>query len=183
MSSDRSIMLTGAPYHILAYGSLLGTTVFNTGIATIIQFKTLPRLQFSNLQTKTFPWYFGLQTTLPVVIALTLPGRGPFGASGGLRGLLDPVNRWGTLVPLAAAFVTGLANWFVLLPASTACIVERRKQEEKDGKRSWDPQPHSQEMAALNKKFGVLHGISSLLNVVHLVASVVYGVTLAKRIH
>lgn len=154
-----------------------------TGIATIIQFKNLPRLQFSNLQTKTFPWYFGLQTTLPVVIALTLPGRGPFGSSGGISGLFDPANRWGTLVPLASAFVSGLANWVVLLPATTASIRERRKQEEKDGKRSWDAAPHSQEMAALNKQFGILHGISSLLNVVHLVASVVYGVTLAGRIH
>lgn len=79
--------------------------------------------------------------------------------------------------------MTGLANWVVLLPATKACIVERRKQEEKDGKRSWDPAPHSQEMAALNKKFGMLHGVSSLLNVVHLVATVVYGVTLAGRIY
>lgn len=114
---------------------------------------------------------------------MTLPGRGPFGAPGGLQGVLEPANRWNTLVPLATLFLTGLANWVVLLPASKACIVERRKQEEKDGKRSWDPQPHSQEMAALNKKFGMLHGISSLLNVVHFVASIVYGVTLAERIH
>ncbi|ROV89560.1 hypothetical protein VSDG_08545 [Cytospora chrysosperma] len=175
--SGRSIMLTGAPYHILAYGSLFGTT-----LCTIIQFKTLPTLQFSELQTKTFPWYFGLQTTLPVALAVTLPGR-PFGPSSGIRGLFDPANRWGTMVPLVTAFVSGLANWVVLLPASKACIVERRKQEAKDGKRSWDPQPHSQEMAALNKKFGMLHGISSLLNVVNFVASVVYGITLAARIH
>lgn len=86
-------------------------------------------------------------------------------------------------MPLATVFLTGLANWVVLLPASKACIAERRKQEEKDGKRSWDPKPHSQEMTALNKKFGMLHGISSLLNVANIVASVVYGFTLAGRIH
>ncbi|KUI64717.1 hypothetical protein VM1G_00751 [Cytospora mali] len=180
--SNRSIMLTGAPYHILAYGSLFGTTLFNTCIGTVIQFKTLPTLQFSDLQTKTFPWYFGLQTTLPLALAVTLPGR-PFGPASGIQGLFDSANRWGTLLPLATIFVTGLVNWTVLLPVSKECIVERRKQEEKDGKRSWDPQPHSQEMAALNKKFGILHGISSLLNVVNFVASVVYGVTLAGRIH
>lgn len=153
-----------------------------TCIGTVIQFKTLPTLQFSELQTKTFPWYFGLQTALPVALAVTLPGR-PFGPAGGIQGFFDPANRWGTLVPLVAVFASGLANWIVLLPATTACIVERRKQEAKDGKRSWDPQPHSQEMAALNKKFGLLHGISSLLNVVNFVASVVYGATLAARIH
>lgn len=100
-----------------------------------------------------------------------------------MHGLFDPANRWGTLLPLATVFITGLANWAVLLPASKACIVERRKQEAKDGKRSWDPEPHSQELTALNKKFGILHGISSLLNVVNFVASVVYGFTLAGRLH
>lgn len=140
-------------------------------------------LQFSNLQTRTFPWYFGLQTILPAALAVTLPGHSPFGFPSGIQGVLDPSNRWGTLIPLATAFVTGLANWSYLLPATTACIAERRKQEKKDGKMSWDPAPHSEEMAALNKKFSVLHGISSLLNVVHFVATVVYGVTLAGRIH
>lgn len=138
-------------------------------------------MHFSDLQTKTFPWYFGLQTTLPIALAVTLPGRF-LGPASGIHGLLDPANRWSTLVPLATAFLTGLANWAVLLPATSAYIVKRRKQEAEDGKRSWDPQPHSQEMAALNKKFGILHGISSLLNVANLVASVVYGVTLASRI-
>ncbi|POS80076.1 hypothetical protein DHEL01_v201520 [Diaporthe helianthi] len=172
--SEKSIIFTGAPYHILAQRKSF--------VGTIIQFKTLPRLQFSDLQTNTFPWYFGIQTTLPVVLAATLPGR-PLGPAGGLEGLFDPANRWGTLLPLATAFVTGLVNWVVVLPASKACIAEKRKQEKKDGKRSWDPKPHSQEMTALNKKFGTLHGISSLLNVVNFAAVVVYGFTLATRIH
>lgn len=160
----------------------MSLTRSQTCVGTIIQFKNLPILQFSNLQTKTFPWYFGLQTALPAVLAITLPGR-PFGPASGLSGFFDPANRWGTLLPLTTGFVTGLANWVVLLPASKSCIVERRRQEEKDGKRSWDPPPHSQEMAALNKKFGMLHGISSLLNVVNFVATIVYGVTLAGRIY
>lgn len=156
---------------------------YKTCVGTIIQFKTLPILQFSDLQTKTFPWYFGIQTILPVALAATLPGRGPWGPAGGFKGLLDASNRWSTLLPLATVFVTGLANWVVLLPASAACIAERRKQEEKDGKRSWDPKPHSEEMTRLNKKFSMLHGISSLLNVVNFAGSLVYGVTLAGRIH
>lgn len=86
-------------------------------------------------------------------------------------------------MPLTAAFVAGLVNWAYLLPATTACIAERRRQEKKDGKMSWDPAPHSDDMAALNKKFGILHGISSTLNVVHFVAAIIYGVTLAGRIN
>jgi hypothetical protein len=37
-------------------------------------------------------------------------------------------------------------------------------------------------MRALNKKFGMLHGISSLVNLVEFVALVAYGFTLASRI-
>ena len=70
----------------------------------------------------------------------------------------------------------------MLLPATTRCMADRRAQEKKDGKRSWDAPPHSQEMLALNKRFGMLHGISSLLNLVTFVATVVYGFTLSSRI-
>lgn len=54
------------------------------------------------------------------------------------------------------------------------------RTETKDGKRSWDAAPHSEEMVALNKKFGQLHGISSLLNLVTAGATVVYGVALSS---
>jgi hypothetical protein len=37
-------------------------------------------------------------------------------------------------------------------------------------------------MLALNKQFGMLHGISSLLNMATFVATVVYGVTLSSRL-
>lgn len=54
--------------------------------------------------------------------------------------------------------------------------------ETKDGKRSWDAAPHSDEMAALNKKFGKLHAASSSLNLITLIATVVYGVNLSAQL-
>ena len=60
--------------------------------------------------------------------------------------------------------------------------VADKKTEKKDGKKSYDAPPHSQEMLALNKRFGMLHGISSLLNMATFVATVVYGVTLSSRL-
>jgi Domain of unknown function (DUF4149) len=135
------------------------------------------------LQTQLFPIYFSLQTALPVVLALTYPGsRNPFGASSSIRGILGQSNRWSVLVPLATMFVTAVANLAVVLPATRECMEERRVQEKKDGKRSWDAPPHSQEMLALNKRFGMLHGISSLLNLTTFIATIVYGVTLSSRI-
>jgi hypothetical protein len=37
-------------------------------------------------------------------------------------------------------------------------------------------------MLALNKKFGRVHGISSLVNLVSFIATVYYGVVLSKRL-
>lgn len=54
--------------------------------------------------------------------------------------------------------------------------------ERKDGKKSYDAGPHSQEMQALNKKFSMLHGVSSLLNLGSFIGAVAYGVTLASRL-
>lgn len=54
--------------------------------------------------------------------------------------------------------------------------------EKKDGKKSYDPAPHSQEMIALNKEFGKLHGISSLLNLTTFIATIAYGFHLGGRL-
>lgn len=37
-------------------------------------------------------------------------------------------------------------------------------------------------MQALNKKFGILHGVSSLLNLATFVGAVAYGFTLGDRV-
>jgi len=60
---------------------------------------------------------------------------------------------------------------------SDKCNVETR-----DGKKSYDPAPHSKEMQKLNKAFGRIHGISSLLNLAGYLATAWYGVSLAERL-
>lgn len=91
----------------------------------MVAFRSLPRPQFAQLQTATFPIYFSLQSTLPVVVALTASKGGQI---LGLSGLLDPENRFTTLVPMATAVVTGLANMFVLRPLTVNVMRERKKQ-------------------------------------------------------
>lgn len=56
------------------------------------------------------------------------------------------------------------------------------RAETRDGKKSYDPAPHSKEMVALNKKFGRIHGMSSLVNMVSFIATVYYGAVLSKRL-
>ncbi|KAJ5390055.1 uncharacterized protein N7496_001123 [Penicillium cataractarum] len=167
------------PYHILSYGTLLGSQVFQSFVGGIVAFRALPRPQFATLQTAIFPVYFSMQTALPVVVALTA-SRG--GQALGLSGLIAPENRYNTLLPMATVAITGLINLFVLRPLTVKTMRERKHQETRDGKKSYDAPPHSKEMVALNKKFGRIHGLSSLVNLVSLIATVWYGAVMSKKL-
>jgi hypothetical protein len=142
-----------------------------------------------------------MQTALPVVLALTYPGvKSPLGTASGLQGTFAEVNRWSVLLPLATMFVTGLANFAFIGPATTNIMKERKHQgryrisrgeedwaddtflETRDGKKSYDPAPHSKEMQKLNKAFGKMHGISSLVNLVGFLTTAWHGISLAERI-
>lgn len=54
--------------------------------------------------------------------------------------------------------------------------------ETRDGKKSYDAGPQSKEMQSLNRRFGRMHGISSLLNMAGSLATVWYGMVLAERL-
>ncbi|KAI9732249.1 MAG: hypothetical protein M1818_007568 [Claussenomyces sp. TS43310] len=180
---DLSILKTPAPYHILTYGTLLGTQFFQTFVGGVVAFRALPRPQFAVLQSKMFPIYFSLQTALPIVLALTYPGiPTPLGTASGPAGVLADVNRWSVLAPILSAFATSLANLLVVGPATTRVMGERRQQETQDGKKSYDPAPHSTEMQRLNKLFGRLHSVSTLLNLGGFAATIWYGITIAERL-
>jgi hypothetical protein len=93
-------------------------------------FRSVDRHAFSAIQNNLFPIYFGLQAGLPVVLALTFPGSPLLGVPSGFSGLFDVSSRWDSLLPIGAAFVTGLLNLAVLMPATMKIIKERRGQGE-----------------------------------------------------
>jgi hypothetical protein len=62
-------------------------------------------------------------------------------------------------------------------------LTESERLETRDGKKSYDPSPHSKEMQKLNKSFGKMHGMSSLINLVGFLATAWYGVSLAERLN
>ncbi|KAL4892989.1 hypothetical protein BDV59DRAFT_179226 [Aspergillus ambiguus] len=172
-------MIDPRPFHIVSYGTLMGVQFYQTFVSGTVAFKSLPRPQFAALQRSTFPIYFSLQSALPILVALTASKNGePLGVSG----LLDSENCCSTLAPLAVTVVAGLVNMFVLRPLTVNTMTERHRQETRDGKKSYDPAPHSKEMVALNKRFARLHGMSSLLNLACLGATIYYGVVLSKRL-
>lgn len=104
----------------------------------------------------------------------------PAGASNlveslfGSNRLVDPQNS-STAWLIGTMFVTALVNWVYLGPQTTKVMGLRKHQETRDGKKSGDAGPHSEEMQTLNRQFGILHGASSLVNMVGLVAMIWYG--------
>jgi hypothetical protein len=77
-------------------------------------------------------------------------------------------------------FITGLVNLAYVGPQTTEIMKLRKHQETRDGKKSYDAGPHSEEMKALNKRFGMLHGISSLVNLVGFLSMCWYAFVLAE---
>lgn len=55
--------------------------------------------------------------------------------------------------------------------------------ETRDGKKSYDPAPHSEAMQKLNKEFGTMHGISTLVNLGGFIATLWYGTVLGERLY
>ena len=162
---------------------LLGTEIFQSFIAGVTAFRVLPRPQFATLQQHTFPIYFSMQTALPIVLALTLPAeRTAIGMSpSGISGVLEPSNRLHVLTPIAIILVTSAINLAIVGPATTKTMRERKHQETRDGKMSYDAPPHSKEMQGLNQRFAAQHGASTLLNMAGCIATLWYGFYLGSR--
>lgn len=93
-----------------------------------------------------------------------------------LQSPTDRLNVWliGTMV------VTAVANLVYVGPKTTEIMKVRKHQETRDGKAAYDKGPHSEEMQKLNRQFSILHGISSITNLVGLGAMVWYGAVLGS---
>jgi hypothetical protein len=162
-----------------SYGTLLGSTLFQSFIGGVVAYGCLPRAQFATLQKNTFPVYFTLQTITPLAMLLTYPSGAsrliPYLSSTPvLQSPTDRLNVWliGTML------VTAIANLVYVGPKTTEIMRIRKHQETKDGKSSYDKGPHSKEMQALNTQFSILHSVSSITNLVGLGAMIWYGAVL-----
>ncbi|KAM0454656.1 hypothetical protein ACHAPV_005594 [Trichoderma viride] len=135
---------------------------------------------FSLVLIKLWPYYFGVQAAGSAALALTTPGS--LLTHGGISGFLAPANRWSTLLPIAATFVSSIANLFVAYPATLQVEKDRCGQAKRDGKQWFEKEGASAEMKALNRKFDMLHGVTASLNLTSFFALLAYGFTLAGRL-
>ena len=122
-------------FHILTYGTLLGSNLFQTFLGGPLAFKALPRPSFSTLQQAIFPPYFTFQAALPVLLALTWPGEKLAQVGGseltqnsGFWGIFSENNLMTAGVPVFLMFATSAANLLVFGPATTKVMKERKHQ-------------------------------------------------------
>jgi hypothetical protein len=154
--------------HLLAFSSWFGCSVWVSFVAGIVMFKTLPRHVFGRLQSRLFPAYFQF-STLTVGVAIATSGAVVVDADSITNTKSIPVSLWIILVCI-------LLNLLYFEPATTRVMYQRHAVEKKLGTgheigkiRPDDPEKaNDPKLKALSKTFGMLHGISSLLNLVSL---------------
>ena len=147
--------------HLLAFSSWFGCSVWVSFVAGIVMFKTLPRHTFGRLQSRLFPAYF-VFSAVSILVAIATSGAL---ASPGGEEAAAPYS-------LVVILVCILANLFCFEPATTRVMYQRHAVEKRLGTgheigkiRPDDPKKaNDPELRALSKTFGMLHGISSLLN-------------------
>ncbi|KAK9365243.1 hypothetical protein V1509DRAFT_571416 [Lipomyces kononenkoae] len=162
-----STLSSTAPYHLFAYSVLFGSTVYQSFFVGITAYRALPRQHFSALQIKIFPPYFAMQAVIPGFLLLTAP--------------FSIVRDKLSLSSLVIVGVTGLVNLAYIGPQTVKLMNLRKAQETKEGKKSYE-EGVSEDMLKLNKQFGIVHGLSTIVNLGTLFVTAAYGVVLADAI-
>ena len=107
-----------APYHLLFYSTLLGTELYQTFIMTKLSYQVLPITAFRTLQKRVFPAYFRTQSLLLVLVAVTIPPRGPASFVA---------NKWHWWMFGVAGVTAGL-NLMVYGPATQEAMISKVHQ-------------------------------------------------------
>ncbi|KAH7318109.1 hypothetical protein B0I35DRAFT_478646 [Stachybotrys elegans] len=157
-----------APAHLLVYSSLLGAQLYQSFLLTKIAFQALPRPAFVSLQKRLFPVYFGVQSLLIALTAVTFP-LGP-------SALLHRRADW---IPLVAAAVPAALNLIVYGPMTRRIMLQRAQPVPKPAEQE---QLLGQEVAALKKRFSSAHAMSIHLNLITMGATLWYGWRLASAL-
>lgn len=144
--------------HLLSVGMVVGIGNWTTFVFGIVAFKNLPRQTFGQLQAKLFPKYFQV---LSISLGLALV------TFANMRQIQSKTSNRQIWV-LSVALIPNLLNLLVIEPATTSAMNDRHRLEkgvEKD-KASQDALKSKSEYKSLSKRFGMLHGLSSLANLI-----------------
>ncbi|KAF6766083.1 hypothetical protein DFP72DRAFT_6660 [Ephemerocybe angulata] len=157
--------------YIVGYAWLFGMSLWISFFGGVIAFRALPRQQFGALQHKTFPVYFVQSILLSGALLAAWVFKHPDVATHALKPWYVDVFQ---AYALGTVLVCQGLNYFVIGPMTSKIMFQRHKQEKEEGKVYNEPGV-SAEMKALNRRFGSLHGISSLFNLFSVIALGIHG--------
>lgn len=153
--------------HLTAFATFFGTNLWNSFFVGFTMFKNMPRQTFGRVQSKLFPLYFALTTSCNVLLLGSLVAVGSTAAV--------PSN---VVTLLAVSLAGNLVNWFALEPLCTKLMFARYDIENKDAKTEED----QAQIKTLYKKFGMFHGISSMINLAVFCCAAAHGWYLSSLI-
>jgi len=157
--------------YLIGYAWLFGMSIWISFFGGVIAYKTLPRQHFSQLQHKTFPIYF----VLSILLSSGLLSIWVFNHPDVLNHITQPnVADVAQAYMLSVVLLSQGLNYFVVGPLTSKTMFQRQKLEKKEGKIHSDPGV-SADIQALSRRFGLLHGISSLANLGAVIALGFHG--------
>ncbi|XP_022876252.1 transmembrane protein 205-like isoform X2 [Olea europaea var. sylvestris] len=166
---------------LLCFSTAWGAALWVTFIGGIIMFKNLPRHQFGNLQSKMFPAYFSMVGVCCAVAAAAFGYLHPWKAS-------TAAEKY-QLGFLMSAFAFNLCNLVVFTPMTIEMMKQRHKiereaniGEEVGSTKNQEVAKKNPKLAAMNKKFGMIHGLSSLSNIMSFGSLAMHSWYLAGKI-
>ncbi|EFJ32072.1 hypothetical protein SELMODRAFT_169057 [Selaginella moellendorffii] len=149
--------------HLLGFATAWGTSLWVTFIGGIIMFKHLPRHQFGNLQSKLFPVYFEMLAVCSTACIGAFSLLHPWGSSTSAEKM--------QLGALVFSLMATLLNLLVFEPMTIKTMKERHKIEREESigeevglSKNKEAAKRNPALAKINKKFGMVHGLSSLAN-------------------
>ncbi|XWS36112.1 hypothetical protein CRYUN_Cryun20dG0056300 [Craigia yunnanensis] len=150
--------------HLLSFATAWGAALWVTFIGGIIMFKNLPRHQFGNLQSKMFPAYFSMVGVCCAIAVAAFGYLHPWKSA-------TKAEKY-QLGFLVSAFAFNLTNLFVFTPMTVEMMKHRHKVEKEQNigdeigwSKNQEAAKTNPKLAAMNKKFGMIHGLSSLANI------------------
>ncbi|KAJ5507164.1 hypothetical protein N7527_009307 [Penicillium freii] len=169
MGSFLDVVGNLLPYHLLSYGALLGTELYQSFVNTKICYQALPMKEFILLQKRLFPVYFGTQVGLTALTAATHP---PYS-------ILSLVQDPWSVAPLAIVGLTGCLNWFIYGPRTTTATLVRRALQESE---NTDADADGSKVHRANRNFARNHAMAIHLNAIAMIATVFYGFSLSATL-
>ncbi|CAN6343285.1 unnamed protein product, partial [Urochloa humidicola] len=165
----------------LSFATSWGAALWATFIGGIIMFKNLPRHMFGNLQSKMFPAYFTLISACAAISVAAFAYLHPWKTA-------STVERY-QLGFLLSSLGCNLSNLLVFTPMTIEMMKKRHKierdlsiGEEVGWTKNQQVAKSNPTLAAMNKKFGMIHGLSSLANIMSFGSLAMHSWYLASKI-